>query len=81
MLTILTSTHIIFGIKCSVEHNLFHLMMIYISSLLSNGYQGLFYWGQSSQGMKLTTHLHVVPRSKICRAVPSLLNVSSWHCG
>jgi hypothetical protein len=33
-------------------------------SLLSNGYQGLFLWGQSCSGVKLTTHLHLVPRSE-----------------
>jgi hypothetical protein len=33
-------------------------------TLLSNGYQGLFPWGQSGRGVKLTTHLHLVPRSK-----------------
>jgi hypothetical protein len=33
-------------------------------SLLANGYQGLFPWGYSSRGVKLTTHLHLVPRSK-----------------
>jgi hypothetical protein len=32
-------------------------------NLLSNGYRGLFSWGLSSRGVKLTT-LHVVPRSK-----------------
>jgi hypothetical protein len=33
-------------------------------SLLSNGYQGLFPWGKSGRGVKLTTHLHLVQRSK-----------------
>jgi hypothetical protein len=33
-------------------------------SLLSNGCQGLFPWGYSGPGVKLTTHLHLVPRSK-----------------
>jgi hypothetical protein len=32
-------------------------------SLLSNGYQGLFPWGKSGWGVKLTTHPHLVPRS------------------
>jgi hypothetical protein len=34
-------------------------------SLLSNGYQGLFLWGQSGWGVKLTTHFHLVPRSRM----------------
>jgi hypothetical protein len=33
-------------------------------SLPSNGYQGLFPWGYSGRGAKLTTHLHLVPKSK-----------------
>jgi hypothetical protein len=33
-------------------------------SLLCNGYQGLFPWGLSGRGAKLTTHPHLVPRSK-----------------
>jgi hypothetical protein len=32
-------------------------------SLISTGYRGLFPWGKSGQGVKLTTHLHLVPRS------------------
>jgi hypothetical protein len=28
------------------------------------GYQGLFPWGQSGRGVKLTIYLHLVPRSK-----------------
>jgi hypothetical protein len=34
-------------------------------SLLSNGYRWFFPRGKSSRGMKLTTHLHLVPRSKM----------------
>jgi hypothetical protein len=33
-------------------------------SLLSSGYQGLFSRGLSARDVKLTTHLHLVPRSK-----------------
>jgi hypothetical protein len=33
-------------------------------SLLSNEYEGLFPWGESDRGLKLTAHLHLVPRSK-----------------
>jgi hypothetical protein len=32
--------------------------------LLSYGYRGLFPWGKSGRGVKLATHLHLVPRSK-----------------
>jgi len=33
-------------------------------SLLSNAYQGLFPWGYSDRGVKLTTRPHLVTRSK-----------------
>jgi hypothetical protein len=33
-------------------------------SLLSNGYQRLFPWGKNGRGVKLTTHLHLLLRSK-----------------
>jgi hypothetical protein len=36
----------------------------YPPSLLSNGYQRLFLWGLGGWGVKLTTHLHLMPRSK-----------------
>jgi hypothetical protein len=31
----------------------------------SNGYRGLFPWDYSSRGVKLTTHLHLVPKSRM----------------
>jgi hypothetical protein len=34
-------------------------------SLLLNTYWGLFAWGQRGQGMKLATHLHLVPSSRM----------------
>jgi len=40
--------------------------------LLSNGYQGLFTRGWSGRGAKLTTHLHLLPRSKISGTIPPL---------
>jgi hypothetical protein len=40
------------------------------TSLLFNVYQGLFPWGQSGRGVELTTHLHLVPRSRIRRTIP-----------
>jgi len=43
-------------------------------SVLSNGYdQGLFLSGKSGWGVKLTNHLHLVPRWRICGAIPPLL--------
>jgi hypothetical protein len=38
-------------------------------SLLSNGYHRLFPWGQGGRGVKLTIHLHLVPRSRMLRTV------------
>jgi hypothetical protein len=40
------------------------------SSLLSHGYQGLFPWRQSGKGVKLPTHLHLVPRSRVRGDIP-----------
>jgi hypothetical protein len=37
---------------------------------------GGFFWGKINWGMKLTTHLHLVPRLRICGAVPPLLHTS-----
>jgi hypothetical protein len=44
-------------------------------SLLSNGYQGLFPWG-----MKLTTHVHLMPKSIMRGAILSLpqYNSMAW---
>jgi hypothetical protein len=36
-----------------------------IFSRLALGHTGLFPWGQSRRGMKLATHLHLVPRLRI----------------
>jgi len=41
-------------------------------SLRSNGYQGLFPLGQRGRGVKLTTHLHPVPRSRVHGILPPL---------
>jgi hypothetical protein len=48
-------------------------------SLLSNGYHGFFPCGKSGLGMKLTTHLHLVPRSRMHGAIPPLPNTPPWH--
>jgi hypothetical protein len=42
-------------------------------SLLSSGCWGLFDWEQSGWDMKLTTHLHLVPRLRLQGAIPRLL--------
>jgi hypothetical protein len=41
-------------------------------SLLSNGYKGLFLQGYSSQGVKLTIHLHLVQKLKMLRVHSSI---------
>jgi hypothetical protein len=43
-------------------------------NLLSNGYRGLFPWG-----VKLTTHLQQVPRSRKCGSIYPLPHTPSWH--
>jgi hypothetical protein len=54
--------------------SLLHNVMKRAPSLLSNGNQGLFPWGQSGRGVKLTTHVYVVPRSKewSCNPIPPI---------
>jgi hypothetical protein len=47
-------------------------------SLLPSGYQGLFTWGVKRPAVKLTTHLHLVPRSRMHGAVPTFPNMHSW---
>jgi len=42
--------------------------------VLYNGYRG-----QRGRGMKLTTHLILVPRSRMRGAIPSPPNSSSWR--
>jgi hypothetical protein len=37
--------------------------------LLSKGYWGIFPQGQRGRGVKLTTHLQLVPRSRKCGAI------------
>jgi len=41
-------------------------------SLLSNGYRGLFSGGKAGRGVMLTTHPHLVPRSRKRGAIPPL---------
>jgi len=40
-----------------------------LPSLLSGGYRRPFHRGQSERGVKLTTHLHLVPRLRMRGAV------------
>jgi hypothetical protein len=47
--------------------SIFMILLLYIlnrPSLLSNGYQGSFRGGKAAGSVKLTTHFHLVPRSK-----------------
>jgi len=44
-----------------------------LSSLLSNGYQGLFPRRLSCQRVKLTTNLNLMPRVKMRGAIPTFL--------
>jgi hypothetical protein len=48
-------------------------------SLLSSGYQELFSWGLNGRGVKLTTHLQLVPRSRKCGSIHPLPHMPSWH--
>jgi hypothetical protein len=48
-------------------------------NLLSNGYQGIFPRGLSDRGVKLTTDLQLVPRSRKCGSIHPLPHTPSWH--
>jgi hypothetical protein len=48
-------------------------------SLLSNGYQGFFPWGQSGRVVKLTTQFHLAPGSRMPGAIPPLPSTTSWR--
>jgi hypothetical protein len=48
-------------------------------SLLSNGYLGIFLRDLGGRGVKLTTHLHLVPKLRIRGAIPPLHHTSSWR--
>jgi hypothetical protein len=48
-------------------------------SLLSNGYWGLFPRGWSDRGVKLTTHLELVPMSRKCGSKHQLPHTPSWR--
>jgi hypothetical protein len=48
-------------------------------NLLSNGYQGLFPWRWSGRGVMLTTHLHLVPTSKMYDVYFHSTNTPSWR--
>jgi hypothetical protein len=43
------------------------------------GTRGLFPWAYSGRGLKLTTHLHLLPRSRMREAIPPLPNTPSWR--
>jgi hypothetical protein len=49
------------------------------SSLLPNGYRGLFPQGKSGRDVKLITHLQLVPRSRTHGSIYSLPQTSSWR--
>jgi hypothetical protein len=48
-------------------------------SLLSNGYRGLFPRVYSGRGVKVTTHLHLVPRSRKRGSIHPLPHTPSWR--
>jgi hypothetical protein len=47
--------------------------------LLSSGYRVLFPWRKSGRGLKLTAHLHLVPRSRKCGLIHPLPHTPSWR--
>jgi hypothetical protein len=49
------------------------------TSLLSNGYCGLFPWGYNGRDLKLTVHFRLVPRSRKRASIHPLPHSSSWY--
>ena len=49
------------------------------SSLLFNGNKVFFTERQSGQGVKLTNHLHLVPRLRMTGDIPELPHMPSWQ--
>jgi hypothetical protein len=49
-----------------------------LPNLLSNEYRGLLR-RYSGRGVKLTTHLQLVPRSRRCGSIRPLSHTPSWH--
>jgi hypothetical protein len=50
-----------------------------LPNLLFNGYRWLFSREQSGRGVKLTTHLQLVPRSRKCESIHLLPHTPSWR--
>jgi hypothetical protein len=48
-------------------------------SLLSSGCQQLFPWGVKQPVVKLSTHLHPLPRLRTRWAIPPRPHMSSWY--
>jgi hypothetical protein len=46
---------------------------------LFNGYQGLIPWTKGCQGIKLTIHLHLLPRMRMSAATPRPSHMSSMQ--
>jgi hypothetical protein len=72
------------GVRVSVWGKIFLLSMSFrrvsgSPSLLYNGYRGLFPRGWSGWSVKLTTHLQLVPRSRIRGSIHALPHTSSWR--
>jgi len=43
------------------------------------GTRGSFPGGKAAGGVKLTTHVYLVPRSRMCGAIPPLPSMHSWR--
>jgi hypothetical protein len=46
--------------------------------VVPKGFRGALKPGVNGRGVKLITYLHLVPRSRICGAIPSFFHASSW---
>jgi len=77
ILSVSLSVREVLVVGCDKCRSKFPLRLWALPSLLSNGYRGLFPRGQSGRDVKLTTHLLLVPRSRMRGAVPPFSNTGT----
>jgi len=63
---------VIFDIQRTMHTKLVGVFMLYLRINFHTGMRGLFPWGYSVRGVKLTTHLYLVSRLRMNGAIPPL---------
>jgi hypothetical protein len=81
------------GLTVTARH-LHSIYWLYKCKCLFNGYIGIFPWGSSAWGVKLTPQFRLVPKLRMCGAIPKCTRTHarthvqwsvsvyhmSWHC-